>query len=417
MAGARKVDVTRRILYVTFDGLLEPLGFSQVARLVMELAERGANYEVLSLEKPRDLENAHHVRTVREALSSRGIGWTFATYSAGSSSRSVADNMRVMTAAAFRRVARGGITLVHARSYHAGVVATLLRHVTRTPFLFDARSYWIDEKLDEGRWFTNPNALRVARTVERRFYRDASGVVTLTELQRDDIVHENKFGIVRVPVVAIPTCADYEVFHLREGNDDGAPRELADVVRAKRVIGLVGSTNASYRTDEMLACARAVLLRASDTHLLVLTSQQEAFETLTREAGIDASRRTILRVPHERVAGFVRHIDFALQFLVETPAKRASMPTKLAEFFASGVRPIHFGGSPEISEWVRRAGTGVVLDSLDEGAFGRVAEWAAATTFDRDALEGARERTREHFSLSSGADRYMTLLRALGATA
>lgn len=407
--------MSRRILYITFDGLLEPLGFSQVARLVMELAERGAAYEVLSLEKPRDVENVRHVQSVRDALASRGIDWSFATYSAGSSSRSVADNMRVMTTAAFRRVARGGIAFVHARSYHAGVVATLLRHVTRTPFLFDARSYWIDEKLDEGRWFTNARALRVARTVERRFYRDAAGVVTLTDLQRDDIVRENKFGVVRTPVVAIPTCADYDVFSLRQSEGEGPPPEIADIVRGKRVVGLVGSTNASYRTNEMLACARAILRRSTDAHLLILTSQRDAFESLARDAGIDVNRRTVLSVRHDRVAEFVRHIDFALQFLVETPSKRASMPTKLAEFFASGVRPIHFGGSSEISEWVRRAGTGMVVGALDESAYASVADWVATTPFDRAALDSARERTREHFSLSSGADRYLKLLRELDA--
>ena len=38
-----------RILYVTADGLLEPLGFSQVVRVVEGLVRRGLRYDILSL--------------------------------------------------------------------------------------------------------------------------------------------------------------------------------------------------------------------------------------------------------------------------------------------------------------------------------------------------------------------------------
>ena len=56
------------LLYVTSDGLLESLGFSQVVRVIEGLAARGWQYQVLSLEKPADLQRVDRVRAVESIL-------------------------------------------------------------------------------------------------------------------------------------------------------------------------------------------------------------------------------------------------------------------------------------------------------------------------------------------------------------
>ena len=41
-----------RVLYISYDGLLDPLGQSQVVPYVRELARRGVALTVISFEKP-----------------------------------------------------------------------------------------------------------------------------------------------------------------------------------------------------------------------------------------------------------------------------------------------------------------------------------------------------------------------------
>src|ERR1035437_8439979 len=58
----------KRILYLTFDGLLEPLGQSQVLSYICRLSERGFSYVLLSLEREHDLVDAEAVAETEEIL-------------------------------------------------------------------------------------------------------------------------------------------------------------------------------------------------------------------------------------------------------------------------------------------------------------------------------------------------------------
>jgi glycosyltransferase involved in cell wall biosynthesis len=99
--------------------------------------------------------------------------------------------------------------------------------------------------------------------------------------------------------------------------------------------------------------------------------------------------------------------------LLDSPnAKRGSMPTKLAEFFAAGVRPLQHGCNTEVSDWVRIAGSGHVLPNVNEAELTRAAEFVcSAPEVDAELLLAARKRTEGHFSLTGGIERYVDILR------
>jgi glycosyltransferase involved in cell wall biosynthesis len=86
------------------------------------------------------------------------------------------------------------------------------------------------------------------------------------------------------------------------------------------------------------------------------------------------------------------------------------MPTKLAEFFAAGVRPIQFGGNEEISRLVADAQSGMVLQDLDDGILRQAASLIAADA-PRARIYDARNRTRQYLGLEAGVEAYAKLLR------
>lgn len=422
----------RPVLYVTFDGILQPLGYSQVARIVCGLSGRGVPYRLLSLERPKELAQADLVRRVRTRLADAGVEWTILPYDVSGSAKAAAKNVGGATSEVLRLAAQREIGLVHARAYHAGLVALAARRALGMRYLFDARSYWLDERIVDGRWFSRSSVRSTARAIERRLYRDAAGVVTLTDIQANDL-RTGKFGPwTGAPVATIPTCADYEEFRFRDeqgpspmassdshsaaatiGASRGVPLELRERLRNKRVIGLVGSLNRSYYPDESLDVVRRALAYGDDLHLLVLSAQEAEWQALVHRAGIDPSRVTVTMAPHEDMPAYTALMDFAVLLLVVNEAKRASVPTKLGELFAVGVRPVYFGCNAEVTDWVERAGSGHVLERLDEPEIERAARFIAEARYDRDVLARAREITREHFSLATGLDRYETMLREI----
>jgi hypothetical protein len=394
---------------VTTDGLLQPLGHSQIVRVVEALGARGHRYDVLSLERGEDIEGAGAVEKLEGQLRSANVAWVRRPYDRSGGARAAGRNAARLIFETSRLAASGKYWLTHAREFHGGVAARGAKLVSGVPFLYDARSYWIDERLDEGRWFTNPAALTVARTLERRVFADAAAVVTLTELQADD-VRKGRFGAASKPIVCIPTCADYAEF--RRENQQLAEPALRSRVQGKLVLGFIGSINRSYLMEESAALAARVLTLRPDGFVLVASAQRDAFAALFARHGIPAERYHVEQVDHRAMPAWLSLMDWGLLLLDTTAAKRASMPTKLAEFFASGVRVVQYGCNTEVGDWVRRAGAGVVLAGVDRTALdAAAAQIASSGSFDGSQV---RELTQAHFSLSSGVDRYAAILERLG---
>jgi hypothetical protein len=417
----RQATARPAILYLTVDGVLQPLGYSQICRPLLGLARRGFRYKLLSMESRADLANPARVGELQAELAGAGIDWAYLPYDPAGNARAAGLNLVKLAGKAGQLVLRGDVGLIHARAYHAALVARALKRSLRVPYLFDARGRWIDERLLGGRWFTNPLVERGARVVERSLYGNASALVVLTQLHADDI-RAGDFGKQdgkRIEVVT--TCADFESFALtpRFSRDAQSPipAPLLERLADKLVLGFVGSTNAFYRHRESFQLAREVMERRPDAELLVISAQQREFTELAREARIPEQRITVTSVNHKAMPGWLQRIDWAIQLLNGGVAKRGSMPTKLAEFLATGVRPIHFGCNDEVAEWVRRTASGIVLESLEPRQLATAAEVVARSARDRPQLEHARDVAKPHFDLASGLDRYESVLRELGMPA
>lgn len=393
---------TKRILYLSCDGILQPLGFGQVARPVLGLAARGWSYDLVTLEPERP---ADRVEALSRRLADAGVHWTPLPYRTGGSPIGAAKNLAHPSGVVAKMCLERGVSLVHARSYQAAGIARAVKAVTRTPYLFDTRGFWIDERREQGRWFADDRVYRTAKRVERALYRSAGGAVSLTQLGADDIA-SGSFGPWNGrPVAAIPTCVDHDEFTM------ACRAERRSAFADKLVVAWVGSINNWYHIDEGLELFRRVRRRRDDAHLLWLTGQRDVARERLRAAGIDDA--TVVTAAHDEMPTWMGSIDWGLLLLVETYAKRASMPTKLAEFLASGVRPIHHGCNAEVGDWVKKTGSGLSLDRLDSDALDAAAAKIAEVGRSEAGLVEARQRSAKHFSLAAGVDRYETLLEEM----
>ncbi len=399
-----------RTLYITLNGVLEPLGRSQVLPYIFALSRRGFPYALLSMERDQDLADRGAVQRLERELQAHGIPWLRLSYHSGGLGP-VLRNCWTLFWNGRRLIRRERVGLVHARSYVAASVAWALRVSTGVPYLFDMRGYWIDENAAEGRWFVRPIVYRTAKRVERGLVANAVAVVTLTDLQTADVRSGKLGNVPGKPALTIPTCADYEAFAARESS------AMSDEVRArlagKLVLGLVGSINVSYRLEECFRLFQQLLARRPEAHLLCLTQQASAMQQLLSHFSLPQNSYTVRTVAHADMPAWLATMDWGLLLLNEGLAKRGSMPTKLAEVFAAGVRPVIAGCNPEAREWVRRAGSGMVLENVTDAALQQAAERIASGSGSGEEVARAREATRPHFGLDSGVARYQALLETL----
>lgn len=390
-----------RLTHLTLDGLTTPLGQAQVLAASEKLQSLGWACTILSIEPPGADDEVLH-RT-RERTQRGGIRWEWRPYRSGR----VGAVANVQSMWGMLKNVRKQTDLFHCRSYFGAALPAateLLRHV---PYVFDTRGYWVDEKVEAGRWFQDPATKALARRVERKLFQQASGIVCLTELAAED-VRGGSFGKEYPPerCICIPTCVDYDKFTMERSV---APHRF---LQEGSIVAYVGSLNPSYEYRTSLELVRSILQRVPESRFLAMTAQVDEMTRLADEYSIPEARRLVVSVAHDEIHRWLPWIDFGLMLLVApNRAKRASMPTKLAEFFATGVAPISHGANAEVGEWVVRTGSGLSLDDLSPRTLERAVAFVAEGKPSPGRLARARTAAAEHFSLDSGVRRYDSLFR------
>jgi len=401
-----------RILYITFDGVLEPLGRSQVLNYILGLSRVGFRFTLISLERATNLQSEALTLACETELSTHGVRWLRYPF-ASRSLRGVLKNCYVTLSAAYNVVREEKTSFIHGRSYVPAFIGWLLKNFTGTPYIFDMRGYWIDELADEGRWFKSRVAYQVGKRIERLLLKNALAIVTLTELQGADLKNGLLKNYADTPIRTITTCADYVEFAPVGLSQRQIPSEYQQRFSGKLIIGLVGSINASYYVDESFEFFDLVRKSRPDAHLLCITRQVSDMRALLQKRRLPEDTYTIVSVNHQEMPAWLRQINWGLLLLKARFSKRGSMPTKLSEFFSSGVRPIQYGCNEEVSRMVREAGSGIVLDSLSHSDLEKAASLVAATTLSTDEILRARETTRPYFGLEAGLAKYAELFDRL----
>lgn len=399
-----------KVLYITYDGVLEPLGASQVLPYVRALARRGVAYTLLSFEKPRDLDDDARMDALRESLAADGIAWIALRYHKRPSALATAFDIAHGALVAFRVVRRSDVCLIHARSYVAGVMAWLVTRVTGARMLFDMRGFWVDERVEGGLWRREGRLYRGAKRWERRLLRAADGVVVLSEAAVPYLT-ELAQAPVKAPVRVVPTCVDLERFRPR---DRGAARAERDLPGDAFILIYVGSLGTWYLGPETFRLAQAVADVAPRFAFVVLTREVEEAERLLPE-GL-RGRTRILSVPHAEVPGWLAAADAGLALVRPSFSKVASCPTKLGEYLACGLPVASTGGIGDVDR-ILEAGGGVVLPGTGAAHLTAAAAALVGLAGDPDTAATCRRRAEEIFSLDAGVDRLQELYATLGAGA
>ncbi|GMV08168.1 MAG: hypothetical protein AMXMBFR53_44430 [Gemmatimonadota bacterium] len=394
------------VLYVSYDGLLEPLGSSQVLPYLRALARRGYAMRVLSFEKAADLERGPAVAALRDELAAEGIGWEALRYhkrpSLPATAWDVAAGRRRVAAWARRARLHGGRAgLVHARGYVAGLMG-LAGRGAGARLLFDMRGFWVDERIAGGYWSPGGLPARVGRWAERRLLDRSDHLVLLTR-RGGDRVAELASGGAPPPWSVVPTCVD--VTRFRPPGDAAAVRRELGVGPAP-VLLHIGTLTGWYDGRLTMEVGRA-WTESTGGSFVVLTRQTEEARRLAREAGVDALVRYVepAEIPRWLQAG-----DAGLALPRVSPSKDASFPTKIAEYLACGLA-------------VLATPIGDVPDYADDGSLrlfgGRddvkdAVAWLASAA--RDPERGARARAvaEARLGVESGADVLERVYRSLG---
>jgi len=395
------------VLYVTYDGLLEPLGASQVIPYVLALRRMGFDLEVLSFEKPADLADGRRLAAVERKLEAGDVPWTRLVYHSRPSLPATAWDVfrgRRFTgrwAAAVRRQGSAGI--VHARGYLPGLMGL----AGRCPdgairLLFDMRGFWVDERIEGGYWAPGSLPVRLGRWVERRLLRDADHLILLT--RRAGARLSDLAGRAETPPwTVVPTCVDLERFRPPK-SQEGARAALG--LPPGPVLVHLGTLTGWYDGKATLDVAGAFVARTGGTFVILTRDRAEA-TTLAEAAGV---RAYVASVDPPDVPPWLQAADVGLALVRPSPSKDASFPTKIGEYLASGLAVL----ATPVGDLDSLADGHVLGLHHDGDSAMAAAAWLSAAAAAPDRKLRARELAEATVGLDAGVERLSGVYATLG---
>jgi glycosyltransferase involved in cell wall biosynthesis len=403
----------KSVLYITYDGLTDPLGQSQILPYLKVLTKHGYQFTILSFEKKVRYENEGHM--VQEIVDAVGIQWVPLTFTAKPPVLSKMYDRYRMLQTALSLYRQKKFELVHCRSYIAAEVGLHLKQRYGVKMLFDMRGFWADEKVDNGQWNLKrllfKKIYKYYKQKEKEFLLQADSIVSLTQAAKEYLLKQFEYKDLSIEV--IPCCADLKHFDY-----SSVKTEAVSVLRAElgfpssaKVITYLGSVGGWYMTKEMFQFFRVLHMRKPEYYMLVLTKDNpELVKQEAAQAGISLEKIIVTYSDRKRLPTFLSLCEWSIFFIRNTFSKTASSPTKHAELMGMGI-PVVCNTIGDTGNIINATRTGLLVDEFNEAALNRACE--EMEQFGDIDKSSIRACAHEYFDLDMGANKYLALYKRI----
>ncbi|MFA5089598.1 MAG: glycosyltransferase [Candidatus Omnitrophota bacterium] len=394
------------VLYITYDGLCDPLGQSQVITYMKELAKKDVHIVILSFEKKGCLEEGEIFKAIKSELDRHKIIWKYLRYHNTPRIFATIYDIARGVGNGFFLIKMHSLNITHARGYVSAFIAFFLKGLIKLKFIFDMRGFWVDEKVDAGFWKKESMGYRIAKFLEKGMLNLADRVVVLTEKARLFLASRGiKTG---AEIDVIPTCVNPKVFEPLNG-----PKK--EFLRNKLVILYSGSIGTFYGFTEIVRFFRFFLEKEPNAFFLALiNTEPHLAENILQKHGIAECLYKVLNLNYLKVPEWVREADVSLMLYHRENSYAGCCPTKFAESLACGVPVIINKNIGDCDEIIKKERIGFILDDLKDHDLRKVRDDFLLSLRERDKMRvRCRIVAERFFSLDSGVDKYLEIYNKL----
>ncbi|MCO5142942.1 MAG: glycosyltransferase [Oligoflexia bacterium] len=390
----------KKILYLCYDGLNQPIGQSQVLQLLINLSENSQHsFTIISLESNSDLKNIRH-RNTAQKLKEKHIDWHYHAFFYKPKRIATLLNLFKMLLKSIEIVYNKKIDLIHARAFFPTLIAFIIKLLFKTPYIFDMRGFWPDEKADLGAISRTSFLYKLMKKMELMFINHAAATISLSEAAIQEIKTWKHINAKEDRFYRISTNVDLSLFKWNQKIKNAhAP-----------VIGHIGSAHSWYLMDEFFLAAKAILKHSPDSRIKILNRHDHTYiKTLISKHQIPIDKVELKDIEHNLIHEEICSIDLAIFFIKPAYSKIASAPTKFAELLACGVPCLTNEGIGDIAPLIRESKIGVVVQDLKQTAIESAALEILSLLNEPDLSRRATNLAEKEFSMRTGALKYLEI--------
>lgn len=394
-----------KVLYLTYDGLSDPLGQSQVLPYIFGLHSERFKFTIISFEKST---KAQDLSELTEVLSDEGIEWIPLKYTKKPPVLSTIYDLFKLYKKVSKKYSIKKFDIVHCRSYITSLIGLRLKQKFNVQLIFDMRGFWADERVDGNIWNIKKPIFKIIysyfKKKEKAFLSHSDHVISLTHAGKRIIENEISPSS-HAPIQVIPCCVDNDHFNPSSVQDKEKIRSSVNIPKESMILGYVGSIGTWYMLSEMVDFYATLVEQNSQTVFLFVTKEpKKTIEEEFNRRGISTDRFRIISASRQEVPSYISIMNWSIFFIKPVFSKQASSPTKQGEIMSMGIPIICNNGIGDTNEIIEKYKSGVSTSEFSKQSYKDVISQLFTQQYKQEDI---RKGSIDYFGLNKGIASYL----------
>ncbi len=340
----------KKILYISYDGILDPIGESQILSYLEKLCN-DFDFYLITFEKKNKLNTNVH-RKIKSRVKQSDIKWYNLRYHKQPAILSTLYNIFRGMIIAFFIIFFSKINIVHVRSYIPGLIVLPIKKIINFKLIFDMRGLWVDEKLDRAGWRKKDLKYIFFKYIEKKLLLISDSIICLTYESIKILI--NKFPeIKRKNIYQTFTCSDDQIFRPLHNKR----------INPSIVFGHFGSVDTAYNIEIIFKFLDILLKIDQNIKLIILNEDKHDYLfKLKNKYQINDKNIEVKSVNRYQLNEEINKVDICIFFAKINFSIKASFPTKISEVLLAGKPIICNNFNDEILKLLSRHKIGIIHD-------------------------------------------------------
>ncbi len=405
----------KRILFISYDGMTDPLGQSQVIPYLAGLTKYGYHFTILSCDKPALFQKNKEI--VLQQIAGLPIEWVSIPYHKNPPVLSSVYDYWSLRKKADELHRKNNFQLIHTRPGLPTMVALYMKKKYGIAFLNDVRGFWADERVDGAMWnLKNPVYKILYNFFKKHEYEcleKADAITCLTHAAKKEMLSWDKFPAGK-NIEVIPCSVDNDLFD--PANIDETVknnfRNKLNISSSDIIFSYLGSIGGWYLTKEMMQLFKLLADKNGRAKFLFISPQHHEKIIAAADAiGLNRERLIITSAKRSEVPALLSFSHFSVFFIKPCYSKISSSPTKHGEIMAMGIPVVCNSGVGDIAEIVEKYNSGFIVNEFSDKAIsGLVEKITSSAPFD---VEKIRAAATEYYDLNTAVTAYSKVYKQL----
>lgn len=336
----------KKILYLTYDGISDPLGMSQVLSY-MEIISKKNKYKIhiFSFEKKNKLQRYLKIISSKKF---HNINFDYTFFAKNKINKILKLLISIIQVNII--IKKKNIELIHCRGFFSSLILFPSIIFSNKKFLYDYRSFPIEEWQEIGS-LKNKFLIFFLQYIDNLMIKRADHInvlVNQAKIYFNDKMHKNNFSV-------IPTCSSIKAI-----NED-------EFVYKDNNLNFVyvGGVKDPYQLEKIFTFFKFVLLCSPKSNLTIINENEHLYinEFINK---YNFKKKIIIKsIDNENLKSELVNYDVGLLFLKITKSRKMCCPTKIGEYVSCGLALVCNKGVDFIDKELTKYKTIFSLENLD----------------------------------------------------